>query len=300
MTELQEEKMLRNAAVLEFLKENRKAFEGDAEIMHFFKKIQKDIANSLLSAENLKNDDTAFSEEKIDAKREACLYAGTLCDKVAPFFISSGEKDLIKKVKHSYLYFFRFNDFSCEEKLKEFHKLLHSKLNWFPADGINEEQLDIFKAKIKTFTDTPGSSSIVDRPTPELLVKLREDLKMIDVDLSYLGNYINQYEHKDNKFYTDFNTLVLLPQKEKKAITNVEFTILDSVSNNPLPNVTSTLSKSETPMTSDENGKIVYENCKAGRAIAIFVCEGYREYDTSLRINANQDNVYTISLEREI
>jgi hypothetical protein len=121
---------------------------------------------------------------------------------------------------------------------------------------------------------------------------------MIDVDLSYLGNYINQYEQKDNKFYTDFNTLVLLPQKEKKAITNVGFTILDAVSNNPIPNVTVTLSKLEEPMISDENGKILYANCKAGRAIAIFVCEGYREYDTSLRINANQDNNFTITLEK--
>ncbi len=298
MTELQEEKMLRNAAVLEFLKENIKVFESDTEIMHFYKKLQKDIAISMSSADNLKNDDTAFSEEKINVKRDVCLYAGTLCEKVAPFFISSGEKDLIKKVKHSYLYFFRFNDFSCEEKLKEFHKLLHSKLNWFPVDGINEEQLDIFKNKIKTFTDAPGSSSIVDRPTPELLVKLREYLKMIDVDLSYLSNYISGYEQKNKEFHDNFNAVIVLPQKEKKAITNVKFTILDSVSNNPIPNVTVTLSKLEKPMISDENGKILYESCKAGRAIAILVCEGYREYDTSLRINANQDNSYVISLEK--
>ena len=266
--------------------------------MHFFRKLQKDVANSEESALLLREDDTAYSEEKAKTKKEACNIADTLCKKATAYFLENEERDLAKKVHLTYLHFYRCNDFIAEERLKEIHKLLHSKIDWFPIEVLCEDELDILKSKIKEFTSTLGSSAVNDKPSPDLLSNLRENLKLVDVDIRYIGNYLEEYKKTNKDFYDGFSELNVLPvQKVENEITRVEIAITDSYSDMPLPDVKCTLSKSEKILFTDKTGKVVFIGPKAGRCIAIFVLEGYRDYITNIRINANKENRVSISME---
>ena len=71
MTDLQKAKIKRNATVLKFLGDNKSIFEKDYDLIHFYKKLMSDHAQSMVSAEDLEEDETAFSTKKLSSGRPA-------------------------------------------------------------------------------------------------------------------------------------------------------------------------------------------------------------------------------------
>ena len=299
MTDLQRAKLNRNAAVVKFLDNNKPVFEKDVEMNHFYKKLVSDHAQSLVSAEDLEEDGTAFTEQKLVAKKEVCEMAQLLCSTAKEAFWLWGDKVLYKKTKVGYLHFFRSNDFYTEEHVKELHKLLNNHIKSLSPEFITEEQLDEFKNKIKVFVETKGSSSINDRPSLEVIKRLKMDLKVIEVDIEYIFNHASKYKNTDETFYNGLIECNTIPEKKETSETVVEFTIIDSDNNIALQDVYSSLSKSFEKLKSNEEGKIVYNNTKAGRVVATFLLEGYKECVSILKIKAGMVNRFDVSMEKE-
>ena len=194
MTDLQKAKLSRNATVLKFLVNNKEVFEKDEELNHFYNKLMSDHAQSMVSAEDVAGDDTAFSTIKLEAKKDVCEMARLLCSVAKAAFFSWGDKDLCKKTKVGYLHFFRSNDFYTEERTKDLHKLLNNHIKSLSPEHITEAQLDEFKHKIKVFVETTGSSSVNDRPPLDVTTRLKLDLKVIEVDIQYIFSRSAKYK----------------------------------------------------------------------------------------------------------
>ena len=297
MTDLQKAKLLRNAAVVKFLDNNKAAFEKDAELKHFYKKLMSDHAQSMVSAEDVKGDDTAFSTIKLAAKKDVCEMARSLCSTAKAAFLSWGDRDLYKKVKVGYLHFFRSNDFYTEERIKELHKLLSNHIKSLSPEHITQEQLDEFRHKIKFFVETTGSSSVNDRPPVDVITRLKLDLTVLEVDIHYIFNHVSKYKKTNEAFYEGLMNCNTIPEKEEGTDTVVEFLITDTDNKNVLQNVEANLSKSSEKLISNKEGKIIYTHTRAGRGVATFLLEGYKECVSIVKIKAGMVNKFTVALE---
>ena len=298
MTDLQKEKIQRNKRVLNFLDSNITVFEKNYELAHFYKKLMSDHAQSLVSAEDLVEDDTAFNTLKLAAKQKACEMARTLCNTAKEAFLLWGDKDLYKKTKVGYLFFFRINDFYTEERLKELHKLLHNHVGSLSPEYITEEQLDEFKNTIKNFVETRGSSSVGDRPPSEVVARLKADLKVLEIDIQYIFKYAEKYKDTNETFYKGLNECNIIPEKPALEDTIVEFIVVDEADGNPLKGVETTFSKTSEKINSNEEGKITYTNPNSGRGVATFLLEGYEEAIIKVKVKSNIFNEFKVSLKK--
>ena len=298
MTDLQKAKMKRNVALLELLESYKKTFENDNEFVYFYDKLLKDHKKAVASELEISEDDTAYNLDKAKLKKEVSMMASNLCEVALDAFEDWNEKDLIKGVKFGYLHFSRCNDLATEERLKKVYQLLHKEIDALSPNYITHEQLGEFKAKIKEFVDTPGSSSILDRPLVELTAKFRADLKLTDIDTRYILNKIEKYKLKHKDFYDEIINASTLPPMEDEQQTTVTFLITDSKTGLPLLNVRGKLDKSEETPLSDNDGKMAYVEVKGGRGIATFTLDGYHESVSIVKIKAAMENVFEIAMEK--
>ena len=298
MTDLQKAKMKRNIALLELLESYKKTFENDNEFVYFYDKLAKDHKKAVESELEISKDDMAFNLDKAKLKKEVSMLASHLCAVALDAFKEWNEKNLLKGVKFGYLHFSRCNDFITEERVKKVHQLLHKEIESLSPNYITHEQLGEFKDKIKEFVDTPGSSSIVDRPLVELTTKFRADLKLTDVDTRYILKKIETYKNKHKDFYDGIVNITTLPPMEDELTTTVTFLITDSKTGLPLQNVSGILDKSEETPFSDIDGKLAYVDTKAGRGIATFILDGYHDNVSIVKIKAAVENIFEIAMEK--
>lgn len=297
MTDLQKAKLTRNAAVVSFLENNKEVFEKDNDLIHFYNKLVSDHAQSLVSAEDLSDDDTSFSTAKLAAKKDVCEMARSICNTAKTAFSVWGDKELYKKTKVGFLHFFRSNDFYTEQRLKELYKLLSNHLKSLSPEYITQEQLDLFRDKIKIFIDAKGSSSINDRPPVDVVTRLKMDLKVIEVDIHYIFSKALKFKKDHEVFYEGLISCNIIPEKEKETETIVEFTIADLASKQYLQGVEAKFSKSSEKLMSNQYGKMVYNHAKAGRGIATFLLDGYKECVSIVKIKAGTVNRIEVFLE---
>ena len=297
MTDLQKAKFNRNAAVIEFLESNKNVFEKDESLIHFYKKLLFDQKKAIDSELEIRKDDNAYNLDKAKLKREVCMMASSLSQTALNAFTEWGEKELIKETKVGYIHFSRYNDFITVERLRNTYRLLHKEVHSLSPDHITNEELASFKIKIKEYADTPGSSSILDRPSTELTGKLRADLKLTDTDIRYIQNIAENYIETNKDFYDNLLAISTLPVMEEESATKVLFLITDNTGL-PLQNVAVTIDKSEETLISDSEGRIMYAVVKAGRGIASFVHPEFKEKVSIVKIKAATENIFEITMER--
>ena len=299
MTDLQKAKIKRNATVLKFLGDNKSIFEKDYDLIHFYKKLMSDHAQSMVSAEDLEEDETAFSTKKLIAKKEVCEMAKSLCEVAKNAFLSWGDRELYKKTKVGYLHFFRSNDFYTEERVKELHKLLHNHIGSLSPEHITEAQLDTFKDKIKTFVETKGSSSANDRPPQEVSARLKGDLKILEKDIHYIFSYAEKYKKNNAQFFEGLLNCNKEVEDLEVGDTLVAFKIEDAEDNTPLKDVVVAFSKCADKQTSNLQGEVEFICLVSGRSVATFILKGYKEMTMVVKIKLGIKNSFKVSLKKE-
>ena len=299
MTDLQKAKIKRNATVLKFLGDNKSIFEKDYDLIHFYKKLMSDHAQSMVSAEDLEEDETAFSTKKLAAKKDVCEMAKSLCEIAKTAFLSWGDRVLYKKTKVGYLHFFRSNDFYTEERVKELYKLLHNHIVSLSPEHITEPQLDEFKEKIKVFVETKGSSSINDRPPQEVVARLKGDLKVLEKDIHYIYAAAEKYKKNNPQFFEGLWNCNKEVDNLEMGDTIVAFSIVDAETNEHLPDVAVALSKCTEKQMSDKEGNVLFISLTSGRSVANFVVKGYKEMTMILKIKPGVKNSFQVSLKKE-
>jgi hypothetical protein len=296
---LQKAKIKRNATVLKFLGDNKSVFEKDYDLIHFYKKLMSDHAQSMVSAEDLEEDETAFSNKKLIAKKEVCEMAKSLCEVTKVAFLAWGDRELYKKTKVGYLHFFRSNDFYTEERVKELHKLLHNHIVSLSPEYIIEAQLDEFKEKIKTFVEIKGSSSINDRPPKDVAARLKADLKVLEKVIYFIFTYAEKYRKINPQFFEGLWNCNKEVEDLELGETLVAFSIVDAETNQPLPNVKVALSKCTDKQTSNLEGNAEFISLISGRSVATFMLKDYKEITKVVKIKPGIKNSFQVSLKKE-
>jgi len=298
MTDIQKAKFKRNSAVIDYLESNKKVFENDESLIHFYEKLIKDHQKAIESEFEISKDETAYNLEKARLKKEVCTLASNLSQTAQAAFVEWGERNLLKDAKVGYVHFSRYNDFITEERLKNTYRILHKDIHSLSPKYITSEELASFKEKIKEYADTPGSSSILDRPSTELTGKLRADLKLTDTDTRYILEIAEKYKIENADFYNKIVDYCTLPPMEEEPATTVTFLVSDSKDGLPLTDVAVKLNKLEETPVSDKDGKIFCSPVKAGRGVATFALPGYNENVSIVKIKAATDNVFEILMNK--
>lgn len=298
MTDLQKMKMKRNVSVIKYLKSHLQIIENDNSFKHFYEKLIADHQRVLGTQEELLQDKVIQNHDKTRLKKEVCTLASTLSETATKVLDSLGQRGWYSEVKVWYMHFSRATDIVTEERLRMAYKLLKTNSSAFAPDEITAEQLAELKTKIDEFANTPGSSLQRDRISPEETVEFKANLKLTEIDIRYILEAAKKYKDTATEFYEGLVTLCTLPEEAQPTSTTINFTITDSDTGLPLPNVLCSLDKSEENPISDEEGQLNYTKTKAGRGIATFTKKGYEENVIIVKIKAATANTFEVTMQR--
>jgi len=297
MNNLEQAKITRNEGMEVFLNQNSNIYKSDvamnALVTKFAtnKKAVTDIA-ALMGADN-----SGFSQNKADAKLDMGDFAATLSGTAQVKLDELGKHDVSMQLHDSISYYTKPADAEAAARAQAAHDVIVANLAALSPDYVKQEALDTLQKLINTFTGTQGVSQAVRTATPAVTAQFKSNIKLTDTNAKDFVKLGRKYKAINKPF---FDALVAVCKTPAVAVqhTNIDVTVKDSVTNNPVAGAMATLSNSKKTAASINTGFLHFEEVSAGNATLSINAKGYNPFNMLIHINSGKDNSFDVALEK--
>jgi hypothetical protein len=296
MNNVEQAKITRNEGMEVFLNQNSNTYKSDVALNALVtkfaanKKAVTDIA-ALMGANN-----SGFNQNKADAKLDMGDFAATLSGSAQVKLDSLGKHDVSMQLHDAISYYTSPADAEAAARAQAAHDLMVANLTDLSPDYVKQEELDTFQTLINTFTGTQGVSQAVRTATPAVTTQFKSNIKLTDTNAKDLVKLGRKYKAGNKPF---FDALVAVCKTPAVAVhhTNVDVTIKDSATNNPISGAIATLSNSKKTAASIDTGFLHFEQVSPGNANLTVNAIGYKPFSILIHINSGKDNSFNVAME---
>ena len=297
MTNRQAAQETRNISVCAFLDDpiNAAIYAMNVAFSTIATKMKADCAAAVIAGTNAATDNRGYSVEKAMAKEAASELAAQLCASSKVKLDILGNLAISKSLNGNITHYFAANDAECTNRLMNVYDIMDANLVMITADYLKPAQLATFLSKINTYTNTKGSSTLVNNNSPVLTKAYNEAIKLTNADLIIIKQLVKFYKTSEFGFYNSMNKACKMPAIAVRH-TPVIVTITDAYTTEVLPGVDGTLTKSKELPSSNSYGIMTYATVLAGNATATFAKAGYITAIVPLNILRGKTNAVTVAL----
>ncbi len=289
MTSIEVAKITTFSGLDTFLTENSGIFQNNIA----FNTERTDFTTGFMQVKTLATalsvDSTAYSAQKLQAKRDMAILAASLAGFAQVVLYKSGKKLEGSQLHVSITDYLQASDPEAKALAQSNHDLLNASIADLTPDYVTAADLTDLQAKIDTFNNIHGASTTVHQGTTELRRNFKNAIQYLDTKIVILRMLGRRFMDSNPDFYNQ-----LLKQSTFVSVhvhhTTLSITIKSKADNSIIPNATAMLSNSTKTGISDATGLITFNKIRRGAAILTVKANGFEDYSCNIHIVNGHDN----------
>jgi hypothetical protein len=297
MTNRQAAQETRNVTVCEFLlvPANATIYTANVAFSTIATKMQTDSDAAVVAGNDAAANNSGYSLDKDIAKEAASQVAAQTCASSKVKLDLLGNNAISNSLHGAATYYSTAKDAICGNRLMNAYNVMHTNLAMITTDYLTTAQLATLLTKINTYTDTKGSSSLVNNNSPVLTSTYATAIKLTSKDVATIKELAKFYKTTHPLFYNGIMKACKMPGVTVRH-TPVIITITDASTTGVLAGVAGTLTKSKEIPVSNVAGLMTYATVLSGSATATLTKTGFITDIRTLNIVRGKSNSYSVAL----
>lgn len=279
-----------------FLEKEQTVFANYKPMVRKHEQFRDSLSRSNELAKTLSNDNTGYSKDKKETKREMAEAIATLAGVAQVAF---EEKEMWVEAQQMYIApsdYIKGTEVEGKVLAEAQHAIITAHKDLLVPDYITEEELSTAQTLINNFHTSSSEGAVLQHSSPTETQNFKKIIKHKDKLIDDIKLLARKLSKTNPDFYERLIAVSVLPPIAVHH-TYFSLTLLDKASKQPVANATASLSNSKKTGTSDASGNLSIDRVRQGNATLHLTAEGYKELNIQVSIQKGHDNHFELELE---